>query len=64
MAISLSPGDIAHLHVLRHDDPQWERYRRVRDLLRADKAARDAYGVLKRELAGRFPAELRRPPAT
>ncbi len=25
---------IVHLHVLRHNDPQWERYVRLRELLR------------------------------
>lgn len=42
-----------HLHVLRHDDPQWERYLRVRDLLRTDEGARRRYAAFKRELAGR-----------
>lgn len=48
---------IAHLHVLRHHLPQWQRYLRLRDLLRADEATRSAYGALKRELARRFPAD-------
>lgn len=42
-----------HLHVLRHDDPQWERYLRVRDLLRTDEGARRLYAAFKRELADR-----------
>ena len=43
-----------HLHVLRHDDPQWERYLRVRALLRTDEGARRRYAAFKRELAGRY----------
>ncbi len=46
-----------HLHVLRHDDPQWERYLRLRDLLRTDEGARRDYAACKRELAGRFPED-------
>ena len=49
----------AHLHVLRHDDPQWERYLKVRDLLRTDEGARRHYAAFKRELAGRFPEDRR-----
>ncbi len=45
---------IAHLHVLRDDDRQWDRYLRVRDVLRADEDAREAYATLKRELAQQF----------
>lgn len=45
----------AHIHVVNHGDPQWERYLRVRDRLRSDPVAREAYARLKTELAARFP---------
>ena len=48
---------IVHLHVLRHHDPQWERYVRLRELLRTDEGARRDYAGLKRELVDQFPAE-------
>ena len=48
---------VAHLHVLHHDDSQWDRYLQVRNLLRADEGARIAYADLKSELTGRFPGD-------
>ena len=46
-----------HIHLLHHDDPQWERYLRVRDVLRTDEGARRGYAAFKRELAGQFPRD-------
>ncbi|MGH7749349.1 MAG: GrpB family protein [Candidatus Dormibacteria bacterium] len=45
---------IVHLHAIRDGDPQWLRFLTVRDRLRADAAAREAYGALKRSLAIQF----------
>jgi GrpB-like predicted nucleotidyltransferase (UPF0157 family) len=45
---------VAHVHVVRHGDPQWERYLAFRDVLLADPAAREAYTALKHELAERY----------
>lgn len=46
---------VAHIHVLRHADPQWDEYLLIRDVLRRDEGVRRAYAALKRELADRFP---------
>jgi GrpB-like predicted nucleotidyltransferase (UPF0157 family) len=50
---------IAHLHLVRHGDAQWRRYLALRDRLRADPAARTAYGQLKDRLAARFAGDRR-----
>jgi GrpB-like predicted nucleotidyltransferase (UPF0157 family)/predicted nucleotidyltransferase len=42
---------VAHVHAVRYGDPQWQRYLAVRDRLRSDPAARDAYAALKHRLA-------------
>ncbi|MCP2323579.1 GrpB-like predicted nucleotidyltransferase (UPF0157 family)/ADP-ribose pyrophosphatase YjhB (NUDIX family)/inosine/xanthosine triphosphate pyrophosphatase family protein [Hamadaea flava] len=42
---------VAHIHVLTADDPQWDRYLRVRDRLRTDPAICAEYDHLKRRLA-------------
>ncbi|GAB2834653.1 GrpB family protein [Actinocorallia aurea] len=44
---------LAHLHGIVPGDVQWERYLELRDLLRKDEEARDAYAGLKHELAAR-----------
>ena len=46
---------VAHVHVLRMDDPQWTRYLAFRDLLRTNAQVRAEYAALKRFLAERFP---------
>jgi GrpB-like predicted nucleotidyltransferase (UPF0157 family) len=46
---------VVNLHVVEHDGPTWRAYVTFRDRLRADDAARDAYGTLKADLAERFP---------
>lgn len=48
---------IAHVHVVRAGDDQWERYLHVRDRLRADVDARTEYSALKVDLARRFPSD-------
>lgn len=45
---------IAHIHVLGHGDPQWDRYLAVRNLLRARPEIADRYQALKRDLAARY----------
>lgn len=45
---------LVHLHVIPHGGHEWRHYVVVRDRLRADPTARDAYASLKRELAERF----------
>ncbi|MCM6774483.1 GrpB family protein [Nocardia sp. CDC159] len=42
---------VAHVHAVRHGDPQWRRYLMFRDRLRSDPAARRAYAQLKCQLA-------------
>lgn len=42
---------IAHVHAVPHGDHRWDAYLAVRDRLREDAEARDAYGALKRRLA-------------
>jgi GrpB-like predicted nucleotidyltransferase (UPF0157 family) len=50
---------IAHLHLVGHGDVQWRRYLALRDRLRADPAARAAYGQLKGRLAVQFARDRR-----
>ncbi|MEV6968866.1 non-canonical purine NTP pyrophosphatase [Hamadaea sp. NPDC051192] len=51
-----TPGvRVAHLHVLTADDPQWDRYLRVRDRLRGDRQLVAAYSRLKQRLAAEHP---------
>jgi GrpB-like predicted nucleotidyltransferase (UPF0157 family) len=45
---------VAHVHVVEHGGPQWQRYLDFRDLLRRDASARTAYERLKTELAREF----------
>ncbi len=45
---------IVHVHVVRDGDRQWQRYLRSRDRLRTKPDVREAYTVLKKELAWRF----------
>lgn len=57
-ALELAPGlRLVNLHVVEHDGPLWRRYLAFRDHLRADAADREAYGSLKRQLAGRHPED-------
>ncbi len=44
-----------HLHLTAIDSRFWRDHLTFRDRLRADDALRDAYAVLKRDLAARFP---------
>lgn len=46
---------VAHVHVVEHGGPQWQRYLAFRDLLLSDGSARAAYERVKTELAGEFP---------
>jgi GrpB-like predicted nucleotidyltransferase (UPF0157 family) len=46
-----------HLQVIQHDDPNVRALLSFRDALRADPALRDAYAVLKDNLAGKYPAD-------
>ncbi|MFT3854253.1 MAG: GrpB family protein [Ilumatobacteraceae bacterium] len=46
---------VAHLHVVAHDDPQWDSWRGFVARLRADPQARAAYEQTKRELAVAHP---------
>ncbi len=50
---------IAHVHVVRHGDEQWEAYLRFRHLLRTDPDVRSAYADLKRRLADEFRSDRR-----
>lgn len=43
----------AHLHLMTADSPRWGEQLAFRDALRADRALRQAYAGLKRELAAR-----------
>jgi GrpB-like predicted nucleotidyltransferase (UPF0157 family) len=43
-----------HLHMVAKDDPQWDNYLRLQDLLRADKGLRGENVVLKRALQREF----------
>jgi GrpB-like predicted nucleotidyltransferase (UPF0157 family) len=50
------PGhQIAYIHIVATDDPQWPRYLAFRDRLRADPDACARYEHLKRQLASEFP---------
>jgi GrpB-like predicted nucleotidyltransferase (UPF0157 family) len=51
------PWPIAHLHLLRYADPQWDDYIAVRDRLRSDASARQRYAAIKESLAAQFPAD-------
>ncbi|MBM7783516.1 GrpB family protein [Tenggerimyces flavus] len=48
---------VVNLHVVEHEGRTWREYVAFRDALRADPEARDAYAVLKQDLAERFPAD-------
>lgn len=50
---------IAHLHLIRHDDRQWDQYLALRGRLRTDPSARAAYAQLRTILAIRFPTDRR-----
>lgn len=57
-ALELEPGTrLVNVHVLDHSDEQWRRYLAFRDHLRSHPAERDAYGELKRRLAGEHPED-------
>ena len=45
---------VAHVHVVEHGGPQWQRYLAFRDVLRLDASARTAYERMKTELAREF----------
>ena len=45
------------LHLVEATDPQWARWLIFRDALRTDNVLREAYAVLKTELAARFPLD-------
>jgi GrpB-like predicted nucleotidyltransferase (UPF0157 family) len=42
---------VAHLHLMRTDEPRWAEQLTFRDALRGDDDLRDAYAALKRRLA-------------
>ena len=42
---------VAHLHLMRTDEPRWAAQLAFRDALRGDDDLRDAYAALKRRLA-------------
>jgi GrpB-like predicted nucleotidyltransferase (UPF0157 family) len=46
---------VVNLHVVEHEGRTWRDYLALRDALRADPEARDAYAALKQDLAERFP---------
>jgi GrpB-like predicted nucleotidyltransferase (UPF0157 family) len=46
-----------HLHLTAIDSPFWRDHLTFRNRLRADVALRDAYAMLKHELAARFPRD-------
>lgn len=52
-------GDVrtVHVHMVALDDPEWNRYIRFRDYLRATPQRRDDYQRLKRQLATRHAAD-------
>ncbi len=53
-ALELAPGiRLVNVHVVDHGGLLWRRYLAFRDHLRADAGDREAYGALKRQLAGR-----------
>lgn len=43
-----------HLHMVAKDDPQWDNYLRLRDMLREDKLLRTEYAKLKHALQQEF----------
>lgn len=49
------PHRVAHIHVVRHDGPEWRNYLAFRDLLRTDSLARASYESAKRTLLASFP---------
>lgn len=49
-----------HLHLTRVGSAFWDDHRTFRDYLRATPAAADAYAVLKRALAARYPTDRER----
>ncbi|MDQ3885949.1 MAG: GrpB family protein [Actinomycetota bacterium] len=51
---------VAHLHLLRPDEPRWTQHLAFRDLLRADADLRRRYAELKAELAVRYPRDRER----
>ena len=51
---------VAHLHVLRPDEPRWTQQLTFRDLLRADADLRRSYAELKVGLAARHPRDRER----
>lgn len=46
---------VVNLHVVEHEGRTWRDYIALRDALRANPEARDAYAALKQDLADRFP---------
>ena len=46
-----------HLHLTAIGSAFWHEHLNFRDLLRSDAAVRGAYGVLKRDLAARYPRD-------
>ncbi|GAA2756112.1 GrpB family protein [Actinopolymorpha rutila] len=54
--LELTPRQrVVNLHVVTHDSVRWREYVLLRDRLRSDPKARDAYADLKSDLARRFP---------
>ena len=51
---------VAHLHVLRPDEPRWTQQLTFRDLLRANADLRRSYAELKVGLAARHPRDRER----
>jgi GrpB-like predicted nucleotidyltransferase (UPF0157 family) len=51
---SMSDVRTHHLHVVTKDDPQWDNYLRLRDLLRAEEGLRREYVKLKHALQQEF----------
>lgn len=49
-----------HLHVVAKDDPQWDNYLRLRDLLRAEEGLRREYATLKHALQQEFAQDRKR----
>jgi GrpB-like predicted nucleotidyltransferase (UPF0157 family) len=50
---------VAHLHVVQYDSPEWVRYLRLRDLLRARPSAASRYEAVKLRLANQYPGDHR-----
>ena len=51
---------VAHLHVIEHEGDQWRRYLALRNRLRTDASARDAYESVKLALVTEFGDNRRR----